>query len=129
MALGTLPSLAGFLFHTHIKAKNEPPAQRAPNSVAAVMKAQALPCLWSKNEAVIAAESGIHSPLLGKMNIGITIMQAKVIFCVAEVLVLPFQAKENSWKWPSPSEIVTLESSSAGDAAKQTPYRPKWNNT
>lgn len=42
LALGTPPRLAGSLFHTHIKAENKSPAQRAPTSAAAVMKAQPL---------------------------------------------------------------------------------------
>lgn len=105
LALGTTPSLAGFLFHTHIRAETKSAAQRAPTSAAAVMKGQPLPCLWSKNEAAIAAESDICSPLLRNMNTDITILQAKGIFCAVEFLVLPFGAKDNSWKWPSRSGL------------------------
>lgn len=96
LALGTTPSLAGFLFHTHIRAETKSPAQRAPTPAAAVVKAQPLPCLSSKNEAAIAAESGICSPLLGNMNTDIAILQAKGICCVVGFLILPFGAKENS---------------------------------
>lgn len=53
LALGT-PLCNWFLSHTTIKAEIEPPAQRAPTSVARIMKAQSLPRLWSKNEVDIA---------------------------------------------------------------------------
>lgn len=64
--------------------------------MAALVKAQPLPCLWRKNEAVTLAASGICSPLLGNMNTDTGILQAKITFRVVKFLVLPFGAKENS---------------------------------
>lgn len=90
------PSLAGFLVHTHIKAETKPshqPRELWIQQNFEVLKAQPLPCLWSKNEAATAAGSGTCSPLLGNMNIDITVLQAKVTFCVVKFLVLPSGAK------------------------------------
>lgn len=89
------------------------------------MKAQPLPCLWSKNEVDIAVESGVCSALLGNRNTDIAILKATVIFYIVKFLLLPLTAKENLDLHVA--GLLALKSYSAGDAAKpgQTSYTPK----
>lgn len=117
LALAT-PLCNLILSHTNIKAEIKSPAQKAPTSVAGFMKAQLLPCLWTKNEVDTTVESGTCSALLGDWNIGIAILQATIIFYIVKFLLLPFRAKENSWRDLHAASLPVLKSDAAGDAAK-----------